>query len=80
MTYHGKVRDGVIVLDPPVNLPEGSEVEVSPLPANAEASIPGGADGPTLAEIFKDWIGKAEGMPSDSSLNHDHYLYGVPKK
>ncbi len=28
MTYRGRVRQGVIVLDTPVQLPEGTEVEV----------------------------------------------------
>jgi hypothetical protein len=28
MTYRGHVKQGVIVLDPPVRLPEGAEVEV----------------------------------------------------
>ena len=72
MTYRGRVRNGVIVLDPPASLPEGAEVEVSP--ACQDSS------GPTWAEVFKDIVGKAEGLPSDSSINHDHYLYRAPKK
>ena len=36
--------------------------------------------GPTLAERLAGVIGKAKGLPSDASLNHDHYLYGLPKK
>jgi hypothetical protein len=72
MTYRGRVKNGVIVLDPPASLPEGAEVEVAPM---SDESQP-----PTWAEVFKDIIGKAEGLPADSSRNHDHYLYGVPKK
>ncbi len=72
MTYRGRMRNGVIVLEPPADLPEGTEVDVSPA---AEGQEP-----PTWAEVFKDVIGKAEGLPSDSSTNHDHYLYGTPKK
>jgi hypothetical protein len=30
MTYRGYVKQGVIVLDPPAELPEGAEVEVRP--------------------------------------------------
>lgn len=70
MTYRGRVKNGVIVLDEPAGLPEGAEVEVSPVPAD---------EGPTWAEVFKDVIGKAKGLPRDSSVNHDHYLYGTPK-
>ena len=72
MTYRGRVRNGVVVLENPAALPEGAEVEVTP---TSEKDLP-----PTWAEVFKDIIGKAEGLPSDSSINHDHYLYGTPKK
>lgn len=72
MTYRGRVKNGVVVLEPPATLPEGVEVQVTP---TAEEQLP-----PTWAEVFKDVIGKAEDLPPDSSINHDHYLYGVPKK
>ncbi len=74
MTYRGRVTEnGLIALEPGVNLPEGSEVEVSLLAQQDE-------EAPTWAEVFKDIIGKAEGFPPDASRNHDHYLYGTPKK
>ena len=72
MSYRGRVKNGVIVLDPPASLPEGAEVEV--LPQSEDLSEP------TWAEVFQDIIGKAEGLPADASINHDHYLYGTPKK
>ena len=72
MTYRGRVKNGVIVLDPAANLPEGAEVEVSPLAPEEQI--------PTLYERLKDIIGIAEGLPADSSINHDHYLNGAPKK
>ena len=31
MTYRGRMKNGVIVLESPASLPEGSEVEVNPL-------------------------------------------------
>jgi hypothetical protein len=34
----------------------------------------------TLAERLANVMGKATGLPSDVSVNHDHYLYGVPKR
>jgi len=72
MTYRGRVMKGVIVLDPPVQLPEGAEVEVrAPEQPTAQA---------TWAEVFRDVIGQADGLPGDSSVNHDHYLYGTAKK
>ncbi|MGA2442445.1 MAG: hypothetical protein ABSH08_15945 [Tepidisphaeraceae bacterium] len=72
MTYRGHVKQGVIVLDPPAQLPEGAEVEVRPSEQiSAEA---------TWAEVLRDVIGQAAGLPADSSVNHDHYLYGTAKK
>ena len=35
---------------------------------------------PSIYERLKDFVGKAEGLPPDMSVNHDHYLYGVPKR
>ena len=72
MTYRGRIKNGVVILDPPANLPEGVEVEV----------IPSGPDQlpPTWAEVFKDITGKAEGLPVDMARNLDHYLHGAPKK
>ena len=72
MTYRGRVKNGMIVLETPPSLPEGAEVEVREV--GEEAPIP------TLYERYKDFIGIAEGLPSDSSINHDHYLYGAPKR
>jgi hypothetical protein len=72
MTYRGKIKNGAVVLDQPAALPDGVEVEVRPLIQ--------GETIPTLYERWKDFIGIAEGLPSDSSTNHDHYLYGVPKQ
>jgi hypothetical protein len=72
MTYRGRVQNGVIVLDPSVSLPEGAEVEVQPLQAETSP--------PTWAEVLKDIVGKAEGLPSDMARNHDHYLHRAPKR
>ncbi|MEK6676539.1 MAG: hypothetical protein AABZ47_12915 [Planctomycetota bacterium] len=72
MTYRARVKNGSLILDPPIALPDGCEVEVTVIEKEA---IP-----PTWGQVFKDLIGKAQELPPDSSLNHDHYLYGVPKK
>ena len=77
MTYRGHVENGVVVLDPPAELPEGAVVEVSLIDS---ASGPDEAEGQTLYEQYKDVIGIAEGLPSDLARNHDHYLHGQPKK
>ena len=78
MTLHGHVQNGVIVLDKQVPLPEGAAVQVQiivpPRPSAPDAELP------TLAETLKDFIGVLEDLPEDAATNHDHYLYGTPKK
>ena len=76
MTYRGKVKGGIVVLDGQVRPPEGAVVSVSVV----ETPPPSDATAPAWAEVFKGVIGKARGLPADSSVNHDHYLYGVRKR
>jgi hypothetical protein len=78
MVYRGHVENGLIRLEESLVLPEGADVEVrflaeSPSP-ESEAEIP------SLSERLRDFIGKAEGLPPDASINLDHYLYGLPKR
>ena len=77
MTYRGRVKNGVVVLDPPAALAEGAEVEVHLLeqPGSTDAG-----DAQTLYEQLEPLIGKLNGLPADFAENHDHYLYGVPKR
>ena len=80
MTYKGHVEKGVILVDDPVELPEGAiirfEIEADSQRA-PESSI--GA-GKTFAERYASVMGKVDHLPEDASVNHDHYLYGLPKK
>jgi hypothetical protein len=76
MTYRGKVQNGVIVLDPPATLPDGTEVKVEEL--TSAGSSPGAAE--TLSESLLKLAGRAKGLPSDAARNHDHYRYGKPKR
>lgn len=84
MTYRGRVRNGTIVLDPPVSLPEGTEVEVRPATTTDDVNRAGSASDatavPTVYDRLKDVIGKAEGFPPDYSRNHDRYLYGTSEE
>jgi hypothetical protein len=68
MIYRGYVRDGGVVLDEKIDLPDGVEVRIEPVEAPPK----------TLAERFKNVIGQAEDLPSDMAAQHDHYLYGTP--
>ncbi|MFW6161299.1 MAG: hypothetical protein ACODAJ_00935 [Planctomycetota bacterium] len=78
MTYRGHVKNGVVVLDEPAELPEGAEVRVELTDIDAgrlEEEQPR-----TLAERLAPFIGCLDDLPSDFAENHDHYLYGVPKR
>jgi hypothetical protein len=78
MTYQGHIEKGVVVFDESVSLPDGTKVQVV-LPPSGEAAEPK-EESPTLYDRLKPFIGRAKGLPRDASVNHDHYLYGMPKK
>ena len=72
MNYRGHVKNGQIALDEPVALPEGVEVSVEIVDA--------GNGNPTIWEKLRELAGTVDGLPSDMAQNHDHYLYGTPKR
>jgi hypothetical protein len=78
MVYRGHVENGTVRLDDAPPLPEGASVEVRL--ASEIASDEEGEEIPSVYETLKDFVGMADGLPPDMSLNHDHYLYGVPKR
>jgi hypothetical protein len=72
MTYRGRVKGGVVVLEGPALPADGAVVRVEEIaPAD---------DHPSWAEVFKDLIGAADGLPEDLAENHDHYIHGAPRK
>jgi hypothetical protein len=77
MTHHATVRNGALVLEEPVALPEGSHVEVELRPAiSVDDDAASDKTLPTLSEQLADLIGSAPGLPPDLAENHDRYLYG----
>jgi hypothetical protein len=72
MTYVGKVSNGVVVLPPEADLPEGTEVKVEPVQA-ARAGV-------TLYERYAEFDGIFKDLPADFAENHDHYIHGAPKR
>jgi len=81
MTVRGTVKNGKVLLDDPKALPEGTEVEVRPLKKHKQASKARKTKEPprSLADRLRSVIGKAKNLPPDASVNHDYYLYGLPK-
>jgi len=79
MVYRGHVEKGMVVLDDPVTLPEGTEVRIE-LSNDGPTTPSLDENGETLGQKLLKHAGKAIGLPSDLAVNHDHYLYGTPKK
>ena len=82
MTYRGKFQGGVIVLESGLSLPDGTEVDVTLcIPAN-EAAAPSQrpAIWDHLLELAREVEAEPCDLPEDLARNHDHYLYGTPKR
>lgn len=77
MVYRGFVRNGRVELDNGDALPEGAEVRVELVvtgkPFSASSVEP-------LGRRLMKHAGTVTGLPVDMSVNHDHYLYGTPKR
>jgi hypothetical protein len=70
MAYHGRVKNGEIVLDPDVDLPDGAEVWIE-----LTSAEPQRRRDPLLRMTD---LAVETGIP-DLATNIDHYLYGHPK-
>jgi hypothetical protein len=79
MVYRGHIEKGVVVLDDPVVLPDGLAVNIEPSPTGQQQPATN-QSGETLGQKLLKHAGKAVGLPSDLAENHDHYLYGTPKR
>ena len=69
MTYRGHINKGSVVLDEPLPLPEGTHVLIAPV----ETPV-------SLGELFREVAGQGKNLPDDGSIQHDHYIYGTPKR
>jgi hypothetical protein len=74
MSYKGTVKNGVVVLQPDANLPDGMNVLVESEPPSRSGAASGSEDDP-LFDMSK-YAGDT-GI-SDLAVNLDHYLYGHP--
>ena len=79
MVYRGHVEKGVVILDDSVTLPDGLVVTVEPSASGRQRSA-SDETGETLGQKLLRHAGKAVGLPPDLAENHDHYLYGTPKR
>ena len=72
----GRVQNGVVVLDVPKALREGTEVAIEPLPGKKTKA----AKRPTVNRALAALAGKAKKLPPDAAKNIDHVLYGHAKR
>jgi len=77
MTFSGHIRDGQIILEGDPQLPEGADVRVEVLGDAISAAT---RSQTPLGQKLMKFAGKAVGLPADGAQNHDHYLYGTPKR
>jgi hypothetical protein len=68
-----------VVLDEGVALPEGTPVQVEPLAPSEAPPANASADFAQFLDELEAEAGLFEG-PADFAAEHDHYLYGAPKR
>jgi len=79
MVVHGRVKNGVIVLDEDVSLPEGAKVEVI---VSSQPDDTGDTMSHTEHERVKETLERIAAMPLEgpseplSGADHDRILYG----
>jgi len=84
MTYRGRVKNGVVVLDLPADLPEGAEVEVRLVQHGAKPEAPRRTESVASPAWAQKALALSRRMPSDLpedlAEQHDHYVHGTPKR
>jgi predicted DNA-binding antitoxin AbrB/MazE fold protein len=73
-------ENGVLKLEKPLDIEEHAKVRV--IIEDGREAAPAEADDPTGWKSARGLIGciTEELVESDVSVNHDHYLYGAPRK
>lgn len=79
MTYRGRVKNGVVVLESGVRLREGMDVRVEPV-EETQGIEQGAQEARQLREGLLAFSGVIKEGPSDLARNHDHYLHGTPRR
>jgi hypothetical protein len=82
MTYQGTVQNGMIQIDGGVCLPEGAKVQIEFREEPRPWEEPSGklTIGQKLAALARKFESLPCDLPEDLAENHDHYLYGLPKR
>ena len=74
MELEGTVQNGVIVVDSPEPLAEGTKVKILiETPGEPTRKL-------SLSERLLKLAGTVDDLPPDMARNHDHYIHGAPKR
>jgi len=76
MTYIGTIKNGKVELPRECDLPEGTRVRVEPVGEQAE---PMGRSAEDAVYRLHELAVDCE-LPPDLASQHDHYIYGIPKR
>ena len=71
MTFRGHMKNGEVVLDDRVSLPDGTPVNVKVIRAPRTKRKPRSKR--TLGQRLLKFAGTVNGLPRDMARNHDHY-------
>jgi hypothetical protein len=77
MTCRGRAKGGVVVLENPAAIPEGTDVEIHAVETPEEKEE---REIRELREMLLSHAGKGKGLPRDFADNHGHYIHGTPKR
>lgn len=79
MTFRGTIMNGRIVVTGAVDLPDGTQVDIRPIRSNGRARKPAKRRSrpSALLDLTKFAV---KGGPRDGAAEHDHYIYGTPKR
>jgi len=80
MTYRAKMHKGKVVFEGGIKPADGVRLRVAVLKESANKVKRRGKRGTTLGERMMKFAGVVSDLPPDASRNHDHYLYGTPRR
>ena len=80
MVYRGQVKGNRVVLEKGVRLPDGARVrvEIENVPPSERGWTKQDAD--RQRDALMQMMGICRSGRKDGSENHDHYIYGIPKR
>ena len=81
MELSGVISDGMIKLDEPCTIPDGTKVTVLvTLPGQDPGQDHSDASRAGLGKRLLKHAGTVSDLPADLAEQHDHYIHGTPKR